>query len=170
MLAAEVVRRLTQRRETLAFCESLSAGLASATVAEIPGASAVLRGGFITYATDLKVSLAHVPQQLVEEYGVVSGEVAEAMAQGTRLACDATWAVSLTGVAGPDPQDGHPVGEVFIAVAGPQEITVARAANSTSTLALSNVEQKQINVLSGDRNAIRAQAVECALKLLLDSI
>ena len=92
------------------------------------------------------------------------------MAQGTRLACDATWAVSLTGVAGPDPQDGHPVGEVFIAVAGPQEITVARAANSTSTLALSNVEQKQINVLSGDRNAIRAQAVECALKLLLDSI
>src|SRR5699024_5696716 len=84
MLAAEVVHRLSSRGETLAFCESLTAGLASATVAQVSGASAVLRGGLITYATDLKVALAHVPQELIDEHGVVSPETAVAMAKGTR--------------------------------------------------------------------------------------
>src|SRR5690625_8027839 len=84
MLATKVVQQLSSRGETLAFCESLSAGLASATIAQVPGASAVLRGGLITYAADLKVALAHVPQELVDEYGVVSPETAVAMAKGTR--------------------------------------------------------------------------------------
>lgn len=160
MLAAEVVHRLSSRGETLAFCESLTAGLASATVAEVSGASAVLRGGLITYATDLKVALAHVPQELIDEHGVVSPETAVAMAKGTRLVCDATWALALTGVAGPDSQDGHPVGEVFIACAGPQGVEVVRAHNG----------EDDSKVLSGQRNEIRTQAVDCALELLLNCL
>lgn len=160
MLAAEVVHRLSSRGETLAFCESLTAGLASATVAQVSGASAVLRGGLITYATDLKVALAHVPQELIDEHGVVSPETAVAMAKGTRLVCDATWALALTGVAGPDSQDGHPVGEVFIACAGPQGVEVVRAHNGADGS----------EVLSGQRNEIRAQAVDCALELLLNCL
>ena len=170
MRAAQVVRQLAERGETLAFCESLSAGLASATIAQVPSSSAVLRGGLVTYATDLKVALAHVPQELVDEFGVVSAEVAAAMAKGTRLVCDTTWAVALTGVAGPDSQDGHPVGEVFIACAGPEGVVVIRAENDTSVRALCEVESADIKVLNGQRNEIREQAVECALQLLLDSI
>ena len=160
MLAAEVVHRLSSRGETLAFCESLTAGLASATVAQVSGASAVLRGGLITYATDLKVALAHVPQELIDEHGVVSPETAVAMAKGTRLVCDATWVLALTGVDGPDSQDGHPVGEVFIACAGPQGVEVVRAHNG----------EDDTKVLSAQRNEIRSQAVDCALELLLNCL
>lgn len=170
MRAGQVVGLLAERGETLAFCESLSAGLASATIAQVPGSSAVLRGGLVTYASDLKVALAHVPQELVDEFGVVSAEVAAAMAKGTRLVCDATWAVALTGVAGPDSQDGHPVGEVFLACAGPQGVVAVRAENGTSVQAHCEVESATIKVLSGERNEIREQAVDCALQLLLDSI
>lgn len=159
MLATKVVQQLASRGETLAFCESLSAGLASATIAQVPGASAVLRGGLVTYATDLKVALAHVPQELVDEYGVVSPETAVAMAKGTRLVCDATWALSLTGVAGPDSQEGHPVGEVFIGCAGPDGVEVIRAQHADGQ-----------ELLHGDRNEIRAQAVDCALELLLNCL
>lgn len=159
MLATKVVQQLSSRGETLAFCESLSAGLASATIAQVPGASAVLRGGLITYATDLKVALAHVPQELVDEYGVVSPETAVAMAKGARLVCDATWAVSLTGVAGPDSQEGHPAGEVFIACAGPDGVEVICAQHSNGQ-----------ELLHGDRNEIRTQAVDRALELLLNCL
>lgn len=71
-LAGRVVELLKSRGETLAFCESLTAGLASATIAEIPGASVVLKGGLVTYATELKVALAGVPQELIDAHGVVS--------------------------------------------------------------------------------------------------
>lgn len=167
MLAAEIIRALARRGETVAFCESLTAGLASATVADVSGASTVLRGGLITYATELKVDLANVSQELIDVHGVVSEEVAAAMATGTREVCNSTWAVSLTGVAGPDAQDGHPAGEVFIGCAGPDGTSVVRAVNDSSVYALTGDGGEHIQVLSGDRNAIRTQAVDCALELLL---
>ena len=120
----------------------------------------MLRGGIITYATELKVALAYVPQELVDEYSVISPEVAEAMAVGARQACGSTWALSLTGVAGPDPQDGHPVGEVYIACAGPNGVTSIRAMSADSVGGM----------LSGDRNSIRLQAVEHSLQLLLQQL
>ena len=82
-LARKVVARLSARGETLATAESLTAGLVSATVADVPGASVVLRGGLVTYATDLKVSELAVPAALVAERGAVDGDVAAAMAVGT---------------------------------------------------------------------------------------
>src|SRR5699024_3768076 len=128
-------------------CESLTAGLASATVADVSGASTVLRGGLITYATELKVDLANVSQELIDVHGVVSDDVAAAMATGTREVCNSRWAVSLTGVAGPDAQDGHPAGEVFIGCAGPDGTSVVRAVNDSSVYALTGDGGEHIQVL-----------------------
>ena len=118
-LARLLVEMLKRRGETISTCESLTAGLASATIADIPGSSAVLRGGLITYATDLKTSLAGVSQELIDAHGVISPQCAGAMALGAAQRCDSSWALALTGVAGPSEQDGHPVGEVWIGIAGP---------------------------------------------------
>ena len=151
-----LVDALRRRGLTVAFCESLTAGLAAATLADTPGATAVLRGGritlatdrqkppaggLITYATDLKYSLAGVP----EGADPVDGDTAVAMARGARERCGADWGVALTGVAGPDPQDGHAVGEVWLGFAGPGGV------------------DKQRLQLSGDRREIREQAVNAAL-------
>ena len=118
--AREVITSLIDAGQTVATCESLTAGLLAATLADVPGASAALRGGLVTYATDLKHTLARVPQEVLVVHGPVARETAIAMARGVRDVCGADWGVSLTGVAGPDPQDGHPVGEVWVGVAGPE--------------------------------------------------
>lgn len=144
--AHEVVRELKQRGWTFATCESLTAGLLAATIAEVPGASAVLRGGLITYATDSKRSLAGVDARLLQEHGPVSAETASAMAEGAAKALGSDLAVSLTGVAGPNMQDGHPVGEVFMGITLHSETSVV---------------QKNF---SGSRNEIRSAAVKSALE------
>ncbi|GAB3126140.1 CinA family protein [Tsukamurella serpentis] len=122
--AADLVRELTERRQTLASAESLTAGLFAATVAEVPGASAVLRGGLIVYATDLKASLAGVPEAELSRDGPVHPNTARALADGARRRCAADWGVGLTGVAGPADQDGVPVGTVHIGVSGPDGTSV----------------------------------------------
>ena len=123
-----------------------------ASIAQEHFASTVLRGGLITYATDLKGSLAGVSDQALRTHGPVSPEVAAEMAQGARETCLADWGVSLTGVAGPDPQDGHAVGEVWIGYAWP-----------------AGVETQKLN-LSGTRREIREAAVEAALHGLLSRV
>lgn len=175
-LPAEVVHRLRRAGQTVAFCESLTAGLASATLADAPGASAVLRGGVITYATDLKSRLAGVSETVLAEHGPVSEPTAAAMAQGVRAVCDADWGVSLTGVAGPDPQDGHPVGEVWIGVAGPRgrdgldTVTLRAEAPGHMRFALSMHESTPVRVIDGDRSTIRRAAVTAALTALLGRV
>ncbi|ASW54095.1 CinA family protein [Plantactinospora sp. KBS50] len=146
--AAAVVRLLVERRETFATVESLTGGLLAATVVEIAGVSAVYRGGLVVYATDLKERLADVPADLLAARGPVDPEVAVALAAGCRRRCAADWAVATTGVAGPEPQDGHPVGEVYVAVAGPAGGAVRRLA------------------LDGGRAEIRTATVREALDLL----
>lgn len=148
-LAARVVARWTARAETIACCESLTAGLLSATLAGVPGASAVLRGGLVVYATDLKETLAGVPAEVLREHGPVARKTALCMAEGARSRLGATWAVALTGVAGPEPQDGHPVGEVWLGLCGP------------------GVREARNLCLSGDRAAIRKESVRRALRGLL---
>lgn len=122
---AAVVRLLAGCGRTLATAESLTAGLLAARIAEVPGASAVLRGGLVVYATDLKERLAGVPRGILAAHGAVSPETARALAEGARARCAADWGVGLTGVAGPEPQEGRPVGEVWCAVAGPGGTRVA---------------------------------------------
>ncbi|MDR7329537.1 CinA family protein [Corynebacterium guangdongense] len=169
---ARIVTELTRRAETLAFAESLTAGLASATVASVPGASAVLRGGLVTYATDLKHSLAGVDEQLLADAGPVSADTAVAMAEGARRVCGADWGVSLTGVAGPDPQDGHPVGEVFIGIAGPGRETVAVRARAEGHMGVApgRHSPEPVPVMVGDRSEIRGWSVAAALSELLGAV
>jgi nicotinamide-nucleotide amidase len=150
MTPAELVGVLAARGETVAVAESLTGGLLAASIVDVPGASAVLRGGLIVYATDLKARLAGVPVGLLQARGPVDGDVAAAMAAGARERCGAYWGLATTGVAGPDPQDGIAPGTVFVAVADP---------GGTRIRALA---------LAGDRRAVRSQSVDAALTLLAE--
>ena len=105
--------------ETVATAESLTGGRLAARLTDVPGASETYLGGVVTYATALKQSLLDVDEQIVEDHGVVSAECAKAMASGVRAVTGATYAVSTTGVAGPTPQEGKPVGTVFVGISGP---------------------------------------------------
>jgi len=156
-LATELVARLTRRSLTVAVAESLTGGLVTAELVAVPGASLVLRGGVVAYATGVKASVLGVDDGLLADVGAVDARVAAEMAEGVRarLALDgrpADLGLATTGVAGPEPQDGHPPGEVFLAVAD---------AAGTQTRRLE---------LSGDRAAIRAATVEAALRLLLERV
>jgi nicotinamide-nucleotide amidase len=143
--AADLVRRLRAAGATVATAESLTAGLLSATIAGVPGASAVLRGGLIVYATELKHTLAGVREHTLATDGPVAASTAEQLAVGARTTCGADWGIGLTGVAGPDPQDGQAVGTVYLGIAGPEGTEVLRLK------------------LSGDRWTIRLGAVHEAV-------
>ena len=162
-----LIDELRSRRQTIAFCESLTAGLAAATLADVPGASDALVGGLVTYSAELKTSLAHVSEELIEREGVVSAAVAREMARGARRACGSDWAVSLTGVAGPADQDGVPAGTVWIGLAGPKWTASSQAAElldaGKGRYALVPGAPVPVRVLSGDRNEVRRRAVEAAL-------
>ncbi|HSU01921.1 MAG TPA: CinA family protein [Nocardioides sp.] len=148
VLARRVLASLAERGETLAAAESLTGGLLSARLTDVPGASRSFVGGVVSYATRVKVSVLDVPPDLVERHGVVSEECALAMAHGVRARLDATWGVATTGVAGPDRQEGRPVGTVWVAVSGPGH---HRARQLT---------------LGGGRPEIRRATCEAVLELL----
>lgn len=147
--AEEVIKRLGARGQTIAVAESLTGGMLAAALSAVPGASAVFRGGVVSYATDLKASLLGVPARLLAAHGAVHPAVASAMAEGARQRMTATVGAATTGVAGPDPQDGQPVGTVYIAVS-------SAGGGAVRSLAL-----------SGDRQQIRQATVDRVLGLLL---
>lgn len=145
---ADVHRRLADAGATVAVAESLTGGLLGAALTTVPGSSRTFRGGVIAYATDLKERLLDVPGPLLDAEGPVSAHVAAAMAAGVRDRLQATYGVALTGVAGPDDQDGNAPGTVFVAVAGPGNGLVREL------------------TLSGDRQSVRTGAVDGAIELL----
>jgi PncC family amidohydrolase len=147
-LAAVVIELLVRAEATVAVAESLTGGLLAAELTAVSGASRAFRGSVTAYATDLKASLLGVPADLLAVHGAVHQEVAGLMAAGVRQRLGATYGVGVTGVAGPDPAEGKPVGTVFVGVAGPAGITV------------------ECPKLSGDRATIRGLTVTCALNLL----
>jgi nicotinamide-nucleotide amidase len=116
-LEEAVVSDLVRQGATVAMAESLTGGLLCGALVSVPGASAVVRGGVVAYATDLKAQLAGVPETVLDRHGPVAADTAAAMAEGVRNLCAATFGVATTGVAGPDPQDGHPPGTFHVAVA-----------------------------------------------------
>ncbi|MCG0289605.1 CinA family protein [Streptomyces sp. PSAA01] len=151
--AAEVLALLERRGQTLAVAESLTGGLVAAELTAVDGASRSFRGSVTAYATDLKHELLEVDGALLAERGAVDAEVARQMARGVRRALGADWGVATTGVAGPTPQDGQPVGTVHVAVAGPSEAVAAAVLR-----------------LEGDRAGIRGQTVRAAVKLLFSEL
>ncbi|MFL4473956.1 CinA family protein [Paeniglutamicibacter sp. MACA_103] len=116
-LAGRVIAAAKAAGTSLATAESLTAGMIAATLAEVPGASAVLQGGVVSYSSSVKANVLGVDPALLAERGSVDGEVARQMAEGARRACGADLAVSATGVAGPDAHDGKDVGTVFLGYA-----------------------------------------------------
>ncbi|MBU7557278.1 nicotinamide-nucleotide amidohydrolase family protein [Weissella paramesenteroides] len=126
MQQQRVGQSLIARHQTITSAESLTAGLFVATLAEVSGISAVLPGAFVTYAAAAKTKLVGVPAELITTYGVVSDQVARAMARGAQEKLATDWAISFTGVAGPDALEGHPAGTVYIGVATPSGKTLAQ--------------------------------------------
>ena len=147
-VAWRVLETLAQRGETLATAESLTGGLLSARLTDVPGASRSFVGGVVSYATRVKVSALDVPAAVVDEHGVVSQQCASAMAYGVRARLDATWGLATTGVAGPDEQEGRPIGTVWVAVAGPDGV------------------ETRLLTLDGDRPAIREATCDAVLWVL----
>lgn len=115
-LPGVVLRLLEEHGETLALMESCTGGLVASLLTDTPGSSTAFRGGIVSYATDIKEQFG-VPGEILRAHGAVSVETARAMAQAARERLGASVGVGVTGVAGPDPQEGKPVGEVHIAVA-----------------------------------------------------
>lgn len=150
-LAKTAIETLRTRNMTCATCESLTGGKVVAALVDIPGASAVVRAGLVTYQTDTKTILADVPAEVIERFGVVSVETACAMAEGTRKRLGVDIAVSTTGVAGPDGgTEDCPVGTVCVGVS---------TADGTSAVRLA---------LSGNRERIRTLAMKHALHMLIE--
>jgi len=154
-LAAELIAQLTRRRLTIAVAESLTGGLVVAELIAVPGASLVVRGGVVAYATELKSSLLGVDAELLAEKSPIDPEVARQMAEGVRWrlghqGVPADIGLATTGVAGPDTQDGHPVGEVWIGVAIADTVTAHGL------------------TLGGDREAIRSATVSESLLRVLE--
>ncbi len=137
---------------TLGSAESLTGGLLGAALTDVAGSSAAYAGGLVTYATGLKVDLLGVPADLVRTEGVVSAACAVAMAEGARRVLGTDWAVSTTGVAGPDLQEGKPAGTAYVAVAGPH-----------------GTEHRALR-LDGDRRSVREGVVREALDLVLRTV
>ncbi|GAA3900009.1 CinA family protein [Microbacterium invictum] len=150
-----LVARMKELGWTLGVAESLTGGLVVASIINVPGASAVVRGGVVAYATEIKESLLGVDAALLEAHGPVHPRVARQMADGARRVLGhegvpTDVGIATTGIAGPLSPDGQPVGTVHIAVSTPLG---------------SRVESL---LLTGDRETIRAEATARALRLILD--
>ena len=150
--ADETVRLLKQLGLTMATCDSLTGGGIGATITAVPGASEVFRGGLITYASDLKVSLAGVAADHVARHGVVNERTAKEMAVGAAWNCRADIGLSATGVAGPARQDGEPPGTVWLGL----ELPVRWACR---------IRARRLH-LAGQRAEIRQQTICAALDWL----
>jgi len=147
----QIIDILTENNQTIVTAESCTGGMIAAALTDIPGASAALYGGFVTYANAAKSRMIHVQPRLIHDYGAVSNQVARAMADGARNTARADFAVAVTGIAGPDGgSEKKPVGLVYVAV--------------SSELATVVIEHRFGNL---GRDEIRKASVRAALDLVL---
>jgi nicotinamide-nucleotide amidase len=142
--AQSIIEILTSRGQTLAVAESLTGGGLGFALTQVPGASAVFLGGIISYTTEVKVRELGVGQSIVDQYKVVSEEVAIEMAEGAKNKFATTWAISTTGVAGPGDYQGVREGTVWIAIRGP-------------------INQSLTLTLDGGRDGVRQGAISSAI-------
>lgn len=124
-LQSVVGEHLTRRGQTLAVMESISGGQLASTITNNPDSSRYFLGGVVTYNTELKIQMG-VSRATIERYGVISAETARAMASAACQLLKADYGVGVTGVAGPELQEGQPVGTIFISIAGPRGIVDGR--------------------------------------------
>jgi PncC family amidohydrolase len=137
---------------TVATAESCTGGLVADLLTDVPGSSGYVRGGIVSYADDVKIGQLGVPGELIRAHGAVSPHVARAMAVGARERLGATFAVSVTGIAGPDGGSASkPVGLTYVGLAGPAGIDVRRYA------------------WPGDRAANKRSSATAAIELLVEA-
>ncbi|MBO6214264.1 MAG: nicotinamide-nucleotide amidohydrolase family protein [Lachnospiraceae bacterium] len=180
MDAGEIVDTLIKKGLTVSCAESCTGGLLASAFVDIPGSSACFKEGYVTYSNEVKERVLGVPAAVIDTYGVVSGECAAEMAKCLRSITGSDFALSTTGIAGPDGgTDLTPVGTVFIGCSYCLRVIRAGCAcefkeipqasppydsSGISTNSSRTVVQKFI--FSGERNDVRAQAVAAALALL----
>jgi nicotinamide-nucleotide amidase len=149
-LEVVIGKKLSDLHATLVVAESATGGGLADRISAVPGSSAYFLGGFVTYAARMKTDLLGVSEDILKEFGPVSREVAEAMAIGAKHRAAATWAISITGNAGPTTDgDAAPVGAVYIGLAGPRDTTTGYRLWPAS-----------------DRARVRAFAAQMALDML----
>lgn len=148
----DLVSRLAARGATVATAESLTGGRLAVVFTSVPGSSACFVGGAVTYATEAKVRVLGVDASIIEAYGAVSAECASEMAAGARALLGSTYALATTGVAGPESQEGHPPGHVWVACAGPEGV------------------ETRLLTLDGDRATIQDDSCRGALSVLDDML
>lgn len=170
-LAQRLVTAATQAQKTIVTAESITGGLVAGAITEIPGASAVLQAGFVTYSNAAKQRMLDVPADLITQHGAVSENVAAAMAMGALRQSNADLAVSLTGLASPGGENGDykPTGLVFIGLA-------ERMTNDENPrlirphLIPPRLIRVEKNIFPGDRTAIRLACVKHALLILMTAL
>ena len=154
-LAQTVIAKASAKGVMVATAESCTGGMIAAALTDVPGSSAVIERGFVTYSNEAKSEMLGLSMALIENHGAVSGEVARAMALGAIKRSAAHIAVSVTGIAGPGGgSDAKPVGLVWFGLAIKGEAA--------------RIEQR--NFAGGSRRFIRLEATETALELLLDGV
>ena len=150
-LCCDVIRRL--QGKTLVTAESLTGGGIGAALTSVSGSCSVYKGGVISYTNAVKNQILGVSAEVLDQYGAVSEPVAKAMAQGVRKLLEADVAVSVTGLAGPGGDEyGNPVGTVFIGYSD------------------ADITEVKHFLFAGDRESIRKQTAEKALKLVLKNV
>lgn len=151
MLEQEILGKLKDSGKTLAVAESCTGGLIGARITSVSGSSVCFLGGIISYSNDIKEKLLGVPGEMLARHGAVSEQVAGAMAEGVQRETGSDFAISVTGIAGPEGgTEQKPVGLVYIGLAGAGDTVVRRF------------------VFEGDRTTVRQSAVEAALTMLLN--
>ncbi|WP_107725665.1 competence/damage-inducible protein A [Desmospora activa] len=152
-LEVVAIRALSEKRQTVALAESCTGGLIARMLTAIPGASNVFRGGFVSYSDDAKQKWLHVSSEVLASAGAISEAAARSMAEGAMAQLDADWGVSVTGVAGPDPAEGKPVGLVFLGIAAKEGKTTVHRLS-----------------LRGSREKIQIRAAKHALFILQERL
>lgn len=152
-LTERVIAELGRTGHTIATAESLTGGRVCALLTTVPGSSSVVLGGVVSYSTELKSAVLGVSEDVLREQGAIAADTALQMAQGVCRLTGSSIGVATTGVAGPDPSEGKPVGTVFVAVAVGESWGRVRALT-----------------LHGSREQIRRYSVESALELVLEAL
>lgn len=147
-LEEKVARVLRINKKTIAVAESVTGGIVSERLTRIPGSSDYFVGGTVCYHVRAKVLLAGIEPKIIAKHGLVSEETAAGLARGIRQKLHADLALGITGVAGPQPHDGKPVGTVFVALADEEK------------------ERVQQFLFEGSRDDIRDRAARAALKMV----
>ncbi|MGL5268836.1 MAG: CinA family protein [Spiroplasma sp.] len=147
-----IINMLKELNYTLSTCESITGGLFSKLITDIPGASQVFKGGVVAYTDEIKVKVVKIKKEILEKYGAVSPECALAMSQNVRKIFKTNVAISFTGNAGPDGSETKPVGLVYLAIVFEKYFLIEKL------------------ILKDSRQNIRNKVVKQAQKILIKNL